>query len=465
MAKLKKAGFDEVRMQAWNILHQVEHSQVHADTLLEKAFLCNPHWSALDRAFLMELVQGILRWRGKLDLAIYQAAHTPRKKIESRLLELLRLGAFQILCLNRVPDSAAVNESSHLAKAVFGNEKITGFTNAILRSVARNKDRINFPPWQSNPIEYLTQALSHPRWMVERWVEEFGPETARKICTANNLRPPFTVRVNTLQASRKNMKEYFASRGINSILTVFSPEGLVLEKSPGLAEDPFFQKGFYFVQDEASQVISYLLDPRPGERVLDACSAPGGKTTHLAQLMQNQGKIIALDLHQRKIDQIRQNCRRLGISMVEALLGDASAPLPWSRDQTFDRILVDAPCSALGILHRNPEIKWRRKPDDILRLQGLQTSILENVSSCLKSGGVIVYSTCTMTREENDLLVENFLKIHRDFQLENLLATSPTSVHPLIDEKGCLRTYPKIITMSEKYRMDGFFASRIRKRK
>jgi 16S rRNA (cytosine967-C5)-methyltransferase len=455
--------FDEVRMLAWDFLQRVERSQAFADLLLDSIFSKNPKLRVLDRAFISELVLGTLRWRSRLDLAIHRAAKFPQKKIDSRLLHLLRMGAFQILFMDRVPPFAAVNESVRLVKAAFKNEKIAGFTNAVLRSVARMDSQEGFPSFEEQPVEYIAQVLSHPPWMVERWVREFGPDLARKMCEGNNLRPPFTVRVNTLKTTRESLQQQLAEAGVQSLPTPFSPEGLILQESLWLPEEPLFQKGFYFVQDEASQIVAHLVDPRPGERVLDACAAPGGKTTHLAQRMSDQGKIIALDLHDQKLERVRDNCRRLGITIVTGFRADASKPLPFPEESTFDRILVDAPCTGLGTLHRHPEAKWREKPRDAERLHRLQVALLENLWTRLKPGGILVYSTCTVTREENDFVVEAFLRNHKDFHLEDLRPIVPPFLHPLIDEKGFLRTYPGLTIARDRYRLDGFFAARMRR--
>jgi 16S rRNA (cytosine967-C5)-methyltransferase len=454
-------AFDPVRMQAFRLLQRMENSRSFADLLLEGTFSKNPPWRPLDRAFIHELVMGILRWQARLDFAIFRAAQSPKRKIDPRLLNLLRMGTYQIFFMQRVPDSAAVNETVRLAKAIFKNEKITRFVNAVLRSIGRSKNQEDFPSFEAQPVEYIATALSHPRWLVERWVGDFGPETARKICAANNLRPPFTVRVNTLKTSREILQARFSVAGIASLPTPFSPEGLVLRPSPSLAADPLFGQGLYFVQDEASQIVSHLINPQPGERILDACAAPGGKSTHLAQLMENRGEIISLDLYDSRMDLVRESCRRLGISIVRAFRQDASKPLPFPEETTFDRILVDAPCTGLGTLHRHPEAKWRQKPEELPRLQRLQLALLKNVCSWLKPEGVLVYSTCTMAREENDSVLEAFLNTHRDFRLQDLRLLMPASFHPLIDEKGLLRTYPKMMIPYDDYRMDGFFAARM----
>ena len=238
--------FDEVRMLAWDFLQRVERSGAFADLLLDSVFSKNPKLRVLDRAFISELVLGTLRWRSRLDLAIHRAAKFPEKKIDPKLLHLLRLGAYQILFMDRVPPFAAVNESVRLAKAAFKSEKISGFTNAVLRSVSRNKTQEGFPPFEKQPVEYITQVLSHPRWMVERWVREFGPDMARKMCEANNLRPPFTVRVNTLKTTRKILQERLAEAGIQSLPAPYSPEGLILQEGLWLSEEPLFQERLLF---------------------------------------------------------------------------------------------------------------------------------------------------------------------------------------------------------------------------
>lgn len=456
-------GFDRVRRLAWEILVQISRSRDFSDLLLARAFAEFPDFSSRDRAFLQELVLGTLRWQGRLDAAIHRAARDPRKKIDPRLLALLRLGAYQVFFLDRVPDSAAVNESVRLARAVFGGTRIPGFVNALLREIIRHKGREDFPPFDTHPVEHLVQALSHPEWLVRRLVGEFGPEAARGICLANNRRPPFTIRTNTLLISRDLLRQTLAGAGIRSYPTPFSPEGLVLEDPPPLAEIEPFRQGLFTVQDEASQLISHLLQPLPGERLLDACAAPGGKTTHLAQLMAGRGEIVALDLSPERVRLIRENSRRLRISSVRAFSADASSPLPLPGDLRFDRILVDAPCTGLGILHRHPEIKWRRRPEDVPRLRNLQVSILKNVLPWLQPGGVLVYSTCTMTAEENEEVVETLLAEERGLKKENLAGVAGPALRPLIDDRGYLRTYPAMVIGRNGYRLDGFFAARIKK--
>jgi 16S rRNA (cytosine967-C5)-methyltransferase len=454
--------YDPVRMLAWKVLQEIERSSSFADLALDQAFFQSPDLRPLDRAMISEMVMGILRWRGRLDAHLQQVLKSKDRKVDPRVLQLLRLGAYQILIMDRVPESAAVNESVRLAKALFKNENIAGFVNALLRSVIRNKNRDFFPPLAERPVDHIVQFFSHPPWLVERWVKEFGPEVALRICAANNQKPPFTIRTNTLKITRESLQRRLQEAGILAQATLYSPDGLTLAKTPDLMKDPLFQEGTYFIQDESSQMIPFLLEPQPGERILDACAAPGGKTTHLAQLMENRGEIFALDLMGGKLGLIQENCRRLGITMVQVMEGDATQPLPFPEGTDFHRVLVDAPCTGLGILHRNPEAKWRRKPEDIPRLAKVQAAILDQASSWLKPGGVLVYSTCTMTLEENDGVVKSFLARHPDFERENLSTTAPLLLRPLVSPEGFFRTYPERL-VDESGRMDGFFAARLRK--
>ena len=464
MRKPLPGSYDEARLMALNLLQQIERSRSFADEALDQAFLAAPELRPVDRSFIHELVMGVLRWRGRLDWIIRQVLKSPGKKPDSRVQDILRLGVYQLYHLDRVPPSAAVNESVRLAKSIIGNERISGFVNAALRTILRRKEELVYPSLEKEPLEYLTTFLSHPRWLANRWLTEFGVETAARICLSDNFPPPWTLRVNTVKTNREKISTDLANLGIPIRRTPFSPDGLIAGKNPFAEGGELFQKGLFFFQDEASQIVSYALQPQPGERILDACGAPGGKATHLAQLMENRGEVLALDLHEKKIRLIAENAERLGLPIIKGLAMDAGRPLPFDSGTRFDRILVDAPCTGLGTLHRNPEAKWSRKEDDPRRLQHLQLSLLQNVSSNLKSGGVLVYSTCTLTAEENDEVIDRFLTRNADYVREDLHSIFPSSWHALLDEKGCYRTYPAAMIQDEGYRMDGFFAVRMRRK-
>jgi 16S rRNA (cytosine967-C5)-methyltransferase len=265
------------------------------------------------------------------------------------------------------------------------------------------------------------------------------------------------MRVNTLQVSRDEVIHRLREEKIVADPTSFSPLGIIIQDPPPLTSWSIFQEGWLQVQDEASQLVSYIVAPRPGERILDVCAAPGGKATHLAQLMGNQGEIVAIDVSSGKLTLLRENCRRLGISIVKALNCDARSPLPFS-DGSFDRVLVDAPCTGLGTLRRHPDAKWRVEADDITRLQKLQGQILAQAAPLVKQGGFLVYSTCTTTGEENEGVIESFLATQEGFRLEDISSYLPTGCDRLIDEKGYFRTFPHC------HGIDGFFAARMRRR-
>ena len=444
-----------------DILNRVEEADLHPDRLLTDSFKRYRHLTSLDRAFLTELTYGVLRWRGKLDWVIRQFSKIPLEKIESETLNILRLGLYQILFLSRTPSSAAVNESVELAKRIRGKGG-AGFVNAVLRSAIRQKDEIRYPDIAEEPALRLSVIQSHPLWLVERWVKEMGAEETLKICTFNNQISPLTLRTNTLKTDRKDLIEKLKQKEFSPFPTTYSEEGIVLKDPPPTSELPSIKEGLYIIQDEASQLVTSILDPKPEERILDACAAPGGKTTHIAQKMENRGEIYALDLSKGKIDFIEEMCQRLGIKVVQTIKGDATKILPVPQGIKFDRILADVPCSGFGTLRRNPDLKWGRGEKEIKRLSELQSSILRNLSVYVKEGGVFIYSTCTVFHEENEDVVEKFLDEHPEFQLDRMDNGASAFIddgkseefHSLIQNRF-FKTFPP------KNNMDGFFVARL----
>jgi 16S rRNA (cytosine967-C5)-methyltransferase len=439
-----------------DILNRIEETDRHPDDLLSDSFKRYRYLTPLDRAFLTELTYGTLRWRSKLDWMIRHFSNIPFEKIESEIVNILRLGLYQIFFLTKTPVSAAVNESVELAKQSRGKGG-GGFVNALLRSALREKEKIPFPDKHQDPALHLAVLQSHPPWLVKRWIEELGLDEALRVCVANNQIPTLTLRTNTLRIKRADLTEKLKEKGLNPAPASFSEDGILLEKGPPISELPFMKEGLFTIQDEASQLVTSVIDPRPGEKVLDACAAPGGKTTHMAQKMEDQGEIYAFDLHQEKLRRIEEGCLRLGIKIVKTMVGDAAFPLPVPGEIKFDRILADVPCSGFGTLRRNPDLKWRRKEEEIARLSQLQFSILKNLSQYVKEGGLLVYSTCTVFHEENEEVVEGFLSEHREFKLDPLVDVLPEKCHFFI-KKGYFKTFP----LTE--RMDGFFVARLRKR-
>jgi 16S rRNA (cytosine967-C5)-methyltransferase len=438
-----------------DILNRVEETDLHLDRLLGDSFKCYRHLTSLDRSFLTELTYGIIRWRGKLDWAIRQFSKIPFEKIESEIVNVLRLGLYQIMFLSRTPASAAVNEAVELAKQIRGRGG-AGFVNAVLRSSIRRREEIHYPDIGEDPALHISVAQSHPLWLVQRWLKEVGGEESLRICAFNNQVSSLMLRVNTLKIDRRDLIEKLREEGLKPHPTTYSGEGVHLQDPPPTSELPFLKEGLYVIQDEASQLVSSILDPRPGERILDACAAPGGKTSHAAQRMENRGEIYALDLNAEKLHLIEEICQRLGIRIVKVIRADAAAALPLSKGLVFDRVLADVPCSGFGTLRKNPDLKWRRGEKDIERLSELQFSILSNLSTYVEKRGVLIYSTCTVFHEENEDVVERFLETHRDFQLDRMDRALPEKCRRFV-HNGYFKTFPP------QNGMDGFFVACLKK--
>lgn len=438
-----------------DILNRIEEADLHPDRLLTDSFKRYRHLTSLDRSFLTELTYGVIRWKERLDWVIRQFSKIPFERIELETLDALRLGLYQILFLSRTPASAAVNESVELAKRTRGKGG-AGFVNAILRSAIRQKDEIRYPDIRKDPALHISVVQSHPFWLVQRWVKESGVAETIRVSTFNNQISSLTLRTNTLKIHRKDLIEKLKEEELRPFPAHYSEEGIVVKNPPPTSELPFIHGDLYIIQDEASQLVTTILDPRPGERILDACAAPGGKTTHIAQKMENQGEIYALDISKGKLDLIEKLCQRLGIKIVKAVKGDATQSLPLPQGSKFDRILADVPCSGFGTLRRNPDLKWRRGREDVKRLSELQFSILRNLSVYVKEGGILVYSTCTVFHEENEDVVEKFLGRNSEFQLDRMDKVLPEKFHPFIQNRY-FKTFPP------KDEMDGFFIARMMK--
>ena len=444
-----------------DLLDRLEGAHPHPDRLLTDSFKRYRYLTSLDRAFLTELTYGVLRWRGKLDWVIRHFSKISFEKIEPGTLNILRLGLYQILFLSRTPSSAAVNESVELAKRIRGRGG-AGFVNAVLRSSIRQKDEILYPERDQDPALHISVVQSHPFWLVQRWVKELGVEETLRICTYNNKISPLMLRTNTLKINRTDLIDKLRKKELNFLPSNFSGEGILLQDSPPTSELPFLKEGLYIIQDEASQLIASIVDPKPGERILDACAAPGGKTSHMAQNMENRGEVYAVDVSKEKLDLIEEMCQRLGIGIVKTIKGDAAKPLPIPQGLVFDRVLADVPCSGFGTLRKNPDLKWRRGEKDIKRLSELQRSILANLSGYVREGGTLIYSTCTVFHEENEDVVERFLDEHPEFRLDPMEKVASAFIadekseefRPFI-QRGYLKTFPP------KNEMDGFFAARM----
>ena len=451
LADEPKKGVRELTAQ---ILRKVELQKAYADLLLDHA-LKSQSLNDPDRALLTELVYGTLRWRGKIDGLLNPHLDRPLGKIDPLIRNLLRLAVYQLSFLDKIPDYAAVNEAVALAKS-YGGAKAAGFTNAVLRNFLRQQDRGKKFNDEDNSVATLAVANSHPEWLVKEWLDAFGLETTKLLMQANNQKAPLVLRVNGLTTSRAELLRRLSEAGVRATLTDRSPDGIRLESNSAVEKLPGVAEGFFQVQSEAAQLISYLLAPLPDERILDACAAPGGKTTHIAELMKDRGELVAIDRSARGVEKIIENTSRLGLKSVQALCADASAELNSLKLESFDRILVDAPCSGFGTLRGHPEIKWHRQPSDILRLTGLQSAILNRIVGHLKPGGVLVYATCTLTRDENEQMVEKFLSRHKGFELQDAARYLPERAQHMA--RGSF-----FQALPQRDDTDGFFAARMRK--
>ena len=416
------------RELAVEILLKVDERKAYADILLDHALKTAP-LSPQDRALLTQLVYGTLTWRGRLDWRLNRVLQRPLAGMNGYLRNLLRLTLYQLLFLDRVPDYAAVNEGVELAKRR-GGAKAAGLVNAVARRLLREKDRVVELP--EGDTARLAVQWSHPEWLVKKWLGYFGTEETEALLRANNEEAPLVLRTNRLRGDREGLLQKLSAAGIEAVPSPWSPQGIVLETGSPIAMLPGFAEGLFQVQGEASQLIAFLLDPKPGERILDACAAPGGKTTHLAELMADRGEIVAADTSARGLEKVKENVRRLGFTSVQACAADVTQGLKGKPAAPYDRILADVPCSGLGTLRSHPEAKWHREEKDIERLSRLQKKILEQLPAHLKPGGVLLYSTCTLTREENEGVVEDFLRRHNDFALENAADFLPEAARQMV---------------------------------
>lgn len=440
------------RQAAYECLLRICKEGGYADQLMDRA-LAAGHLSGPDRGLFAELVFGVLRRQGTLDHILTGLLNQPLAKLEPRALILLRLGLYQLVYLDRIPESAAVNESVNLAKQAI--PRAGGLVNAVLRNYLRHKETITFPDPVASPAASIAARHSHPAWLVKLWFSQLGEEETERLAEASSCQAPLTLRANTLRTTRDELQRMFADNGIATLACPFSPHGIRVEGRHHIPNLPGFRDGLFVVQDEASQVAAILLDPQPGERVLDACAAPGGKATHLAQLMGNRGELLAMDVSRSKLPLILETAGRLGISIITTRAADLLQSGVFPAD-AFDRILLDAPCSGLGVIRRNPEAKWRLQPADITRLAAVQKVMLVNAARMLKAGGTLLYSTCSTTLEENERVVQDFLSHHPGFVLENLNELFP-AMRELFTPAGMFRAWP------HRHDMDGFFAARLRK--
>jgi len=410
--------------------------------------------SDVDKGLVTELVYGVLRQRESLDFAIRFVVSKRPKDLHPSLLRILRLGVYQILFLRKIPAAAAVSTTVEICKRM-GKGTWASLANASLKRLAERKDELHWPDWESDPIGYLTVIGSHQRWLAELFFKQIGSKSKAFVEAGNR---PARVCLRSRQGDDLTaIQTELASMGIRSEKSGLVKGALRLERPGTLGKFAFLKNARAAIQDEASQLITFLLDPEPGTSLLDVCAAPGGKTFHAADLMKDSGKIIALDLYHSKIEAMDREAARLGLESVRTMQADMSVSLPKEFEKGFEQVLVDAPCSNTGTLRRHPEKRWRLKKGDLESLSKLQSRILSNAAGAVKPKGVLVYSVCSITRQEGEDVISGFLDEHPEFCIEPPVDRKRISWQPFLTGQGMIRTWP------HEHDMDGFFAARLRR--
>lgn len=447
-----KTAKKNVRETAMDLLETIEKNQSYSNLLLHHAIEKNALPSK-DIGLLTELTYGTLQRKMTLDFYLKPFIKDSRKW-QAWVMHLLRVTLYQMVYLDKIPERAAIFEAVEIAKKR-GHKGIAGLVNGILRSIQRE----GLPSLESiqDPIERISVATSHPSWLVRRWVDQFGIEATTEMCELNLIAPLQTARVNTTKISREEC------------IALLEEEGYLVEPSPilpeairglkgNLASSTAFKWGFFTIQDESSMLVAHALGIKEDEEVLDACAAPGGKSTHLAEKMSNSGKVVSLDLHEHKVKLINDNAKRLGLTNIQTKALDTRKVQEIFPNESFDRILLDAPCSGLGVMRRKPDMKYTKKEEDLFRLSSIQWELLQSVAPLVKKGGILVYSTCTVDNEENQKVVNRFLQENPQFEGDlTLIDRMPEAIKPIVTDYD-LQMMPQHIGS------DGFYIASLRKK-
>jgi 16S rRNA (cytosine967-C5)-methyltransferase len=438
-----------VRGTAVRLLNRIERSDSYLDRVLD-AELRTTELSDLDKGLLTELVHGVLRWQNKLDWVLNGFSHGNFQKSEVNIKNTLRVALYQILFLDRIPHAAAVNEAVELIKRIRG-EKVGGLVNAVLRNIIRNLEGIRYPDPNEDRVQYLSVIYSHPHWIVKRWVKRFGYDETQKLLVANNERPGLALRINKLKAQPGEFLTMLDQQHIQYTGSTHVDFFVKVKSLTRIGQMELFRNGFFTIQDESAVLPCLMLSPQAGECVIDLCAAPGGKTTAMAEMMKNEGEIIAIDKYENKLSFVKAACDRLGLRNVKLQAVDAAT----LESGQADKVLLDAPCSGLGVLTKKPDIKWKRDIGDVFKLARMQSELIENAARLVKPGGVLVYSTCTTEPEENIDVVRGFLASHPEFTLDN---AAQFVSHAVVNPEGFVETFP------HQHGMDGSFAARLVKK-
>ncbi|MBO7748335.1 16S rRNA (cytosine(967)-C(5))-methyltransferase RsmB [Paenibacillus sp. MWE-103] len=417
--------------------------------------------SRADAALATELVYGTIQHQRLLDDRLDALVAKGVRKLAPWVLALLRMSAYQLLLLDRVPPHAAVNEAVVIAKRR-GHAGISGMVNGVLRNMERRLDELKQPSSLTDPVRRIGIDHSYPDWLVKRWIDRYGEETAERICAAGNERPHASGRVNALKLSREKAIALLAEHGVEAMPSALADEGIVALGGGNLAQSGGYREGWLTPQDESSMLVADVCAPQPGMRVLDCCAAPGGKTTHLAELMGDRGEVVANDVHPHKQPLIDEHAERLGLATVRTVVGDAATLSERFPPGSFDLVLLDAPCSGFGVIRRKPEIKWTKSESDVAAIAELQERLLAEAAKLVRPGGTLVYSTCTIERDENERQVLKFLDAHEWYKLD---ADWPSRVLQPLRTNGIIGDgfEGMVQLLPQHFGSDGFFIARMKR--
>ena len=420
-----------------------------SDSVLKKQ-LAAAKLDSRDAALATQLCFGVLQNQLLLDFYLSSFSNIPLKRMEGKVLQALRLGAYQMLFLDKIPHSAAVNSAVSMTKLHCRNPRAAGMVNGILRSLERSLDKLPTIP-QKDPVSYLSTLYSHPEWLVKEFILTLGAEETARLLAADNSQPPMTAMVNTLRVQPDELLDRLKEEGVSARMHPWAPDCLLLARTGDLERLSAFRDGLFYVQDPASRLAVEAAAPEAGMRVLDCCAAPGGKSFAAGIRMKNQGEIISCDLHPHKKTLIHAGARRLGLDLIRPVTADGTEFHPEWAD-AFDLVLVDAPCSGLGVIRKKPDIRYK-DPADLEGMPRVQLAILSNASRYVRPGGTLLYSTCTLLSRENQQVVQSFLQQRQDYKPEAFTLPEPVGSA----ESGMITLWP------QRHGTDGFFICRLRR--
>ncbi|MDD5603073.1 MAG: 16S rRNA (cytosine(967)-C(5))-methyltransferase RsmB [Eubacteriales bacterium] len=451
----KKAAAADERDTVLRVLDEVVDKNAYLNISLDKN-LRTGSLSAAGRAFVTEAATGTVRQMLLIDRIIGDYSKIKLRRISPPIMNILRMGVYQIVFMDRTPDSAACNESVRLALR-YGHKASAGFVNAVLRNISTSGGKIIYPDPAKNLTGYLSLKYSHPEWMVEKWLSDYGADFTEKLLKANNRKPPFTIRTNTLKLSRIELIERLSGKGYRASVNRMAPEAVIIENPAAITETEEYASGCFFIQDAGSMLAPHILDPKPGQLAVDVCAAPGGKATHMVQLMNGKGRLIAFDKHPHRLRLLKNAAEKTGTGIIETAMYNDMTLIESLKGQA-DKVLADVPCTGYGVIRRKPDIKLTASPDETAKLAEQQYEILLRASDFVKPGGTLVYSTCTICPEENERVVARFLNTSSDFMpdpVPDKIRISDIFPELITGTGGFIRLFPNL------HDTDGVFAARM----